>query len=58
MERKLSIPTKEEKRMKATETDVANIVFESMMDKIKISQLETDLGNAVMEIMSLKMGVT
>ena len=56
MERKIKIPTKEEKRLLATELDVANVIFESMSDKMKIAQLETDLGNAVVEIMTLKMG--
>lgn len=56
MERKIKIPMKEEKRLQATELDVANVIFESMSDKMKITQLETDLGNAVVEIMTLKMG--
>lgn len=40
----------------SVQVDVATIVFESMQDKQKIAQLETDLGNALLEIMALKMG--
>lgn len=54
--RKIKIPTPEGKRLKVAESEVANIIFESMMDKMKIAQLEDDLGSAVMEIMSMKMG--
>lgn len=39
------------------QNDLATMVFESMQDKMKINQLETDLGNAVIEIMNIKMGV-
>ena len=39
-----------------TESDLAVIVMESMNDKLKISQLENDLGNAVLEIMTMKIG--
>ena len=56
MARKIKIPTKEDRRIEATELDIASILFESMADKIKISQLEQDLGGAVMEIMAMKMG--
>ena len=42
----------------STEEELANVVFDSMSDKIKIAQLESDLGNAVMEIMTLEMGVS
>lgn len=52
---KLTIPSKTDRRLEATEFDLANMVFESMSDKMKISQLESDLGNALMEIMTLKM---
>ncbi|WP_397537881.1 hypothetical protein [Rummeliibacillus pycnus] len=45
-----------EQGIENTQNDVATMVFESMQDKMKISQLETDLGNAVIEIMNLKMG--
>lgn len=45
-----------EKAIENTQNDLAAMVFESMQDKQKISQLETDLGNAVIEIMNLKMG--
>ena len=38
------------------QSEMAAMVFESMQDKQKINQLETDLGNAVIEIMNLKMG--
>lgn len=43
--------------VEAVQMDVATMVFESMQDKMKIAQLEADLGNAVMEIMMMKMGV-
>lgn len=39
-----------------TEGELASVIFESMSDKMKIAQLESDLGNAVVEIMSMKMG--
>lgn len=42
--------------VEVVQNDLATMVFESMQDKQKISQLETDLGNAVVEIMNLKMG--
>lgn len=45
-----------EQAIENTQNDLATMVFESMQDKQKISQLETDLGNAVIEIMNLKMG--
>lgn len=41
-----------------TQNDLATMIFESMQDKQKISQLEKDLGNALIEIMNLKMGVS
>jgi len=40
----------------ALETDLANMVFDSMQDKLKISQLENELGVALLEIMQLKLG--
>jgi hypothetical protein len=43
-------------RSENLEMDMATMVFESMQDKMKINQLENDLGNAVFEIMSLKTG--
>lgn len=55
---KIKIPTKEEKRLQATELDVASILFENMEDKMRISQVESELGNALVEIMTLKMGGT
>lgn len=38
------------------QSDIATILIESMQDKIRITQLENDLGSAVMEIMTMKMG--
>lgn len=43
-------------KVEAVEVDVATLVFESMQDKMKIMQIETELGVAVMEIMQLKLG--
>lgn len=38
------------------QSDIATILIESMQDKMRIAQLENDLGSAVMEIMTMKMG--
>lgn len=45
-----------EKRIEVAETDLATLVFQSMQDKLKISQLEMELGNALIEIIIMKMG--
>lgn len=42
--------------IKKTEQDLANITFESMQDKIKISILEETSATLTFEIMQLKMG--
>lgn len=44
------------KKIQTIEADMATLVFESMQDKLEINQLETELGNALIEIMTLKMG--
>lgn len=44
------------KKIQTVEADMATLVFESMQDKLEINQLETELGNALIEIMTLKMG--
>lgn len=55
-------PEKEKEEMpniiENTQNDLATMIFESMQDKQKMSQLEKDLGNALIEIMNLKMGVS
>lgn len=55
---KIKIPSPEERRLEATELDIASILFGSMEDKMRISQVESELGNALVEIMTLKMGGT
>ncbi len=52
--RQLKIKTPEEKRLEANEANVANMIFNSMMDKMKVTQLENSLGNALVEISRLK----
>lgn len=52
--RKVKIQTPEEKRLEANEANVANMIFSNMMDKMKITQLENSLGNALVEISRLK----
>lgn len=53
---KIRIPTPQDRRLEATELDVASILFESMTQSLKTSQLENDLANALMEIMTMQMG--
>lgn len=53
---KIQIPTPQDRKIEATELDVASILFESMNDKMEIAQLKDDLGNTVVEIMNMKMG--
>lgn len=45
-----------EKRLENAEHDIANMIYDSMMDKLKIHQLEMELGNVLLEIMNLKLG--
>ena len=44
------------KRSESMESDLAVLIFEGMSDKMKISQLEADLGSALIELMEMKMG--
>ncbi len=44
------------KKTENMESELAALIFEGMSDKMKISQLETDLGNALIELMEMKMG--
>lgn len=44
------------KRSESMESDLAVLIFEGMSDKMKIAQLEADLGSALMELMEMKMG--
>ena len=44
------------KKSISLEMDIATIVFESMQEKIKMVQLESELGIAMYEIMNIKMG--
>ena len=45
-----------EHAIEGMQNDLAAMVFESMQDKMKITQLEGELGNAMFEIMNTKMG--
>lgn len=56
MPRKISVPTPKDRRLDTAEEMLMDVLYESMQDKVKITQLEDELANTAFEIMSMKMG--